>query len=232
MSSRALLVIAIAACTPYDPSLSETPFFCGSADPQCPDGYQCIQQATGSAVCTTTMPGSGSGSGSSSGTCATPFTGMLATWDLAGAPGTQASSPATSMVPSLTAGALSRSSTLTATAGTDSINAASWPTTGQLDPASYFTLTIAAPNGCALDLTGAALDVKSSGTGPASAAIAASDTAFAQTTPVSTTAAGAVALSVANASGQVELRIFGFAASANTGTMRIENQLTISGSMH
>ena len=50
MRLSALLVIAIAACTPYDPSLSETPFFCGSGDPQCPDGYQCVQQATGSAV--------------------------------------------------------------------------------------------------------------------------------------------------------------------------------------
>ena len=135
------------------------------------------------------------------------------------------------MVRSVTAGALSRSSTLMATAGTGSINAANWPT-GQLDPASYFTLTIVAPSGCALDLTGVALDVKSSSTGPSSAAIAASDSAFAQTTQVSTTAAGAVALSVANASGQVELRIFGFAASATTGTMRIENQLTISGSVH
>lgn len=230
MRLSALLVIAIAACTPYDPSLSETPFFCGSGDPQCPDGYQCVQQATGSAVCTTTMPGSGSGS--SSGTCAKAFTGTLATWDLSGAPGTQASSPATAMASGVNAGALSRSSTLMATAGTGSINAANWPTTPQLDPASYFTLTIAAPSGCELDLASAALDVKSSGTGPSGAAIAGNDSAFGQTTPVSTTAPGSVALSVVNASGQVELRIFGFGATATTGTMRVENQLTITGSVH
>ena len=35
-----------------------------------------------------------------------------------------------------------------------------------------------------------------------------------------------------NASGQVELRIFGFGATATTGTMRVENQLTITGSVH
>ena len=81
------------------------------------------------------------------------------------------------------AGALSRSSTLMATAGTGSINAANWPTTPQLDPASYFTLTIAAPSGCELDLASAALDVKSSGTGPSGAAIAGNEAAFGQTTP-------------------------------------------------
>lgn len=29
------------ACTPYDPSLPDTPFLCGTSDPMCPDGYGC-----------------------------------------------------------------------------------------------------------------------------------------------------------------------------------------------
>lgn len=40
-----LLVLAssIAACTPYDPDLGDSPFTCGPADqdPRCPDGYTC-----------------------------------------------------------------------------------------------------------------------------------------------------------------------------------------------
>jgi len=37
-----LLLAAIApACTPYDPNLGVTPFLCGSADPKCPEGFEC-----------------------------------------------------------------------------------------------------------------------------------------------------------------------------------------------
>ena len=36
-----ILTIAIAACTPYDPTLPAQPFLCGQSDPKCPDGFEC-----------------------------------------------------------------------------------------------------------------------------------------------------------------------------------------------
>lgn len=38
---RALILISLAACSPYSPDLGTAPFLCGSAAPQCPDGYSC-----------------------------------------------------------------------------------------------------------------------------------------------------------------------------------------------
>lgn len=36
--------IAIAAsCSPYNPSLGDVPFRCGDQEPQCPDGYVCME---------------------------------------------------------------------------------------------------------------------------------------------------------------------------------------------
>ncbi|HEY0194409.1 MAG TPA: hypothetical protein VGC42_25025 [Kofleriaceae bacterium] len=34
--------LALAACSPYDPSLPHRPFLCGDTAPRCPDGYTCI----------------------------------------------------------------------------------------------------------------------------------------------------------------------------------------------
>jgi hypothetical protein len=45
------LLVALAACSPYDPSLPRTPFLCGDQEPRCPDGYACVAQASGPAVC-------------------------------------------------------------------------------------------------------------------------------------------------------------------------------------
>jgi hypothetical protein len=38
----ALLAAALAACSPYDPSLPPTPFLCGDQEPRCPEGYVCV----------------------------------------------------------------------------------------------------------------------------------------------------------------------------------------------
>jgi len=46
-------LVALAACSPYDPDLGETPFRCGTDDPKCPDGYSCVdstQSPTGLCV--------------------------------------------------------------------------------------------------------------------------------------------------------------------------------------
>jgi hypothetical protein len=45
------LVVALAACSPYDPSLPSTPFLCGDQAPRCPDGYTCVAQASGPMLC-------------------------------------------------------------------------------------------------------------------------------------------------------------------------------------
>jgi hypothetical protein len=37
--------LALAACSPYSPSLGNQPFSCGSDDPPCPDGYDCMTGA-------------------------------------------------------------------------------------------------------------------------------------------------------------------------------------------
>ena len=54
MRAFALLVLAAAAsaCSPYSPDLGATPFLCGSAAPQCPDGYTCNTAGGGAGVCT------------------------------------------------------------------------------------------------------------------------------------------------------------------------------------
>ena len=41
MRIATLLLVVTAACSPYSPDLGNTPFLCGSAAPQCPDGYTC-----------------------------------------------------------------------------------------------------------------------------------------------------------------------------------------------
>ena len=69
MMLRTLLTIAIAgvvsACSPYAPSLGNTPFECGTTDPQCPDGYSCKTMGT-KLLCMSDSPSSvdsGSGTG-------------------------------------------------------------------------------------------------------------------------------------------------------------------------
>lgn len=34
--------IAVANCSPYNPDLGSAPYKCGTSDPQCPDGYECV----------------------------------------------------------------------------------------------------------------------------------------------------------------------------------------------
>ena len=227
MPTRALLfaIAALGACTSYDPQLGPTPFFCGDTDPKCPDGYTCQMNGGGSGVCTKGGP---TGSG---GHCTTGGAGELALWDLTGQPGTQTSTAAATTLAGVTAQPLTRSPSLMPSPGTDCISASNWPTGGQPDAASYFTLSLAAPSGCALSLTSIQLDVKSSSTGPTSAVLATSEDGFTQQVPISTTAPGQISLSLTATSGMIELRVSGFAASASTGTMRIENELAIMGTV-
>jgi hypothetical protein len=50
-------LLALAACSPYDPDFGATPFLCGQNEPRCPEGYFCIQEAdTGRQICSDTAP--------------------------------------------------------------------------------------------------------------------------------------------------------------------------------
>jgi len=46
-----LWLVALAACTPYDPSLPPTPFLCGDQEPRCPEGYTCVTDRNDRMVC-------------------------------------------------------------------------------------------------------------------------------------------------------------------------------------
>lgn len=165
------------------------------------------------------------------GSCATPFTGALATWSFTGEPGTQTSTAATSMATGVSAGAVSRSASLTIASGVGSINSSNWPTAAQLDPQKYYTFSVTPPNGCQMDLAMLSTDALSSGTGPAMAVVATSDDSYAQTSSLSTTAPSTPQLHVNGATTAIELRVYGFAATGTGGTMRLRNTLTLSGTL-
>jgi hypothetical protein len=59
-----LLIALSAACSPYSPDLGSAPFVCGSGDPKCPDGYDCVPAGSSSTmVCLQangTLPDAGS----------------------------------------------------------------------------------------------------------------------------------------------------------------------------
>lgn len=167
----------------------------------------------------------------SSGTCATPYSGVLATWVLTSAAGNQASTAASGLQGGVTAGALTRSSGLTAVSGLNSINSSNWPSSTQLDATKYYTFSITPPAGCTLTLSAASIDAKASTSGPASAALGTSNDAYGATQAVSTSAATAVSLNVNAVTTTVELRLYGYAAGATTGTLRIQNTLSLTGAI-
>ena len=156
------------------------------------------------------------------------YSGILATWSLANQPGSQTSTAATSSAPSVTAADLRRGAALTAASGSGSINAASWTTGTQVDATKYYTLSISALGGCTIQVTSLAIDVLSSTTGPANAVVGTSADAFAQTTPVSTAAPSTPTVS-ASSTGSLEIRIYGYKAGGTSGTMRVQNTLSVSG---
>ena len=160
------------------------------------------------------------------------FTGVLASWNLASEAGSQVSSAAAASAAGIVAGPLTRAPGLTAATGTGSINSTNWATSAQPDPTKYYTFSITPPSGCALSVTSMAIDVLASGTGPAMAAVATSADSFAQNAMVSTSAASSPLLTVTAVHGALELRVLGYSATATTGTMRIQNTMSITGALH
>jgi hypothetical protein len=166
-----------------------------------------------------------------SGACAMPFSGVLATWTLTGQPGSQASTAAASSAPGVTTTSLQRAATLNAATGSGSINSSNWPTAAQLDATKYYTFSFTPPSGCTASVSAIAIDLKASASGPASVAIATSADGFVQTTPASPNAASTPAVTVTGATGTLEIRVFGYAATSAAGTLRVQNTLQVTGSV-
>jgi hypothetical protein len=158
--------------------------------------------------------------------------GTLVTFDLSSQSGSEASAPPTTMVAGISAGSLTRSSALSATSGAGSINASGWGTGSTADPTRYYTFTVTPAAGCSVSLTSLALDVKASTTGPTKGDVATSADTFAtHSASFAGTSTPTVTLSVTSATGAIEIRIYGYGASGSAGTFRIQNTLSLSGSI-
>jgi hypothetical protein len=163
------------------------------------------------------------------------YSGALVTFDLTAQPGNEASASAASSASGVTAGALTRSSALSASASTasGSINTTNWPTTATPDTSRYYTFTITPSATCAVTLATMAIDVRASATGPATASVATSADGFASRATFAGSGTANVAITGAsNTSGAIEVRIYGYSATSSGGTFRIQNTLTLSGSIN
>lgn len=47
----AFVLVAVAACNPYDPDLGDVPFKCGASEPFCPEGYSCMEYSDTNRLC-------------------------------------------------------------------------------------------------------------------------------------------------------------------------------------
>ncbi|HEY2367742.1 MAG TPA: hypothetical protein VGH87_15200 [Polyangiaceae bacterium] len=160
------------------------------------------------------------------------FSGTLVTYDFTGEPGNQTSTKATSSATNVTAGAISRATSLTASSGVDSINSSNWTTASKLDTTRYYTFTLTPQSSCTLDVTKLSITTKTSSTGPVNGSIATSDDGFAATTSFTPNTTATASLSVNGATGAVEVRVYGFGASGVGGTMRVDTTLTVSGALN
>lgn len=167
----------------------------------------------------------------SSGGC-TAFTGVLAAFDFTGEPGDQTSTSPSTTATGIGAGNVTRSSSVTGTAGTDSMNSSGWATGGSADTSKYYTFTITPDSKCTLDITGVSVDSKSSASGPTKGSVATSDDSFGTKTAFTPGSTSSVGVSVSGASGAIEVRVYGYSASSGGGTFRVQNTLSISGSLH
>jgi hypothetical protein len=125
---------------------------------------------------------------------------------------------------------ITRASTINAVSGANSMNGNGW-STGAIDTTRYYSLTITPPSGCTLDVTSIAIQTQTSTTGPSAASIATSADAFASHAALSLNAASNVSLSVSGSTKPVEIRVYGYSASGTSGTERLDNTLTVTGSL-
>ncbi len=173
-----------------------------------------------------------SGKDSGKPTSACSFSGSLVTFDLASLSGVTTQAPATNTATGITATALKRTG-VTATSVSGGFNSSAWPT-GALDTSKYLSFTLTAPSGCAVTASSVSVILESSNTGPSSASLATSSDSYAS--KKSATTAGATSNVNVNvevtAGDTLEVRIYGYSASAAGGTMRASNSIVVNGSIH
>lgn len=165
-------------------------------------------------------------------TCASHgYSGALVTFGLSGQPGSESSAPATSTAAGVSSSALARSPAITPVSGSGSINSSNWATGSAADATRYYTFTVTPASGCSVTLSSLALDVRASGTGPQDGDVATGVDGFAtHSAPFAGTSTPTVSLS-ASGSGGIEVRIYGYGAGGSAGTLRIQNTMTLSGSI-
>jgi hypothetical protein len=150
---------------------------------------------------------------------------IIATYNLAGAAGGEASSAAPTISGNVTATSITRGAGLTANAGGNSFNSANFATT--FDATKYVQLGIAPTAGNSLTLNNLFFNTQRSNTGPATVEIRSSLDGYATTiatiSPPASLAAQSVALPAAfsSLSSGVTFRLFGYSASGTSGTFRI-----------
>jgi hypothetical protein len=159
------------------------------------------------------------------------FSGALVTFDLTGQTGSEASVAATSSATGITGGALTRAAALSAVSGADSINSSGWSTAAMADKTLYYAFSVTPSSGCTVRVASLAIQTTASGTGPAHFDVGTSvDNYTALSTAYAGTSVDTVTLS-ASAAGIVTVHVFGYGATGSAGTMRIENTMTLTGSI-
>lgn len=160
------------------------------------------------------------------------FTGKLVTFDLSTIGGSSDLTPR-SHAPGLTVTPLTRVG-VTAVSSSGAMNASSWPT-GDADSSKHYTFSVRPPSGCALTLASLAIDLRASNTGPEMAAVGTSADSYAtlEAFPVSTAGGTKVVplSGIHSVEDALEIHVYGFAASSSAGTLRIQNELTLIGSL-
>jgi hypothetical protein len=156
---------------------------------------------------------------------------VLATWSFTGETGSQSTTSGSAGAAGVVAGDFTRASALNSATGSGSINSSNWATSAQVDTSKYYALTVSPPHGCTMSITALAIDAKASGTGPASAELASDDDSFSHKTTFAPNATSSPSLSITGATGAVEIRLYGYSATGATGTMRIQNTFSVSGSL-
>ena len=166
-------------------------------------------------------------------TCAAHgYTGVLVSFDLSSQTGSEASVPATPVAPGVTGVALTRSAAILPVSGSGSINGSNWAAGPSADATRYYTFGINAGAGCTVTLTGLTIDTVASTQGPKTVDVATSADAFATHTAASAGTSASTKTLAATASSPIEVRVYGYAAGATAGTLRIQNMMTLSGTLN
>ena len=159
------------------------------------------------------------------------ITGAIVTFDLSGQPGDEASAAATSSAAGVTGGSITRSTGLTPITGSSAINSSGWSEGSSADKSLYYAFTLTPAAGCTVTLTSLSIDVKASATGPSHADVGTSADGY---TTLSTAFAGTSVDTVplsATATAPITVHVFGYGATSTQGTLRIENTMTVSGTI-